>query len=250
MVRVFLTLPMLQAIPAMVALRRAENAPPAPRRPRPEAAAASPSPQPALAQIAAEIAVAEPPIKLLAGEAERRRLELTEKMKVSRVATGPLRPMDLGRRPVAGWGRDAAAEALRFVVHKCEIGAAGLKATHTSLRIRTLAWEEIASLLARQLPADPPWDARILLDVVPIATAADGTEPVRILSTTFVNYAALPGGASTSRLENLRRLVAHLAERNPSAAVDPETAAFLQGDKAPARFATITQFAEYDSRYA
>jgi hypothetical protein len=72
---------------------------------------------------------------------------------------------------------------------------------------------------------------------------------LRIFSTTIVNYGAIPGGASTSRLENTRRLAAHIAAQSPSLALDPETAAFIKEGKPPARFVNMTHFTEYDVRY-
>ncbi len=88
----------------------------------------------------------------------------------------------------------------------------------------------------------------MLLDVVALVDNARW-EPVRVFATTFVNYAALPGGASTSRLENVRKLTRLLREKNPAVALDPATTAFLDGPAPPARFADLTQFAEYDSNY-
>jgi hypothetical protein len=59
----------------------------------------------------------------------------------------------------------------------------------------------------------------------------------------------LAGGASTSRLDNIRRFARHVRERNPAVAVDEETLAFLESEKAPARFVNTTQLVEYDAVY-
>jgi hypothetical protein len=156
-----------------------------------------------------------------------------------------------GRRPTEIKTRsstDAAASALRFVAFKCEITPKGLRVTSSRGAVREVAFGEIRSLLVRQLPPDPPWSSQLLLDAVPDGTNGAG-EPIRILGTTVVNYHALPKGASTSRLENLRSFGSFLAAQNPSLSIDPETAHFLQGPKAPARFTTMVQFHEYDSRF-
>lgn len=89
---------------------------------------------------------------------------------------------------------------------------------------------EIRSLFVRQLPPDPPWSAQVLVDAVPVSANGSG-EPVRIFGTTVVNYGALPKGASTSRLENLRNLAAYLAAQNSALEIDPDTTQFLQGRK-------------------
>lgn len=252
--RVFFLLMMFQGFPAIRALEEVESAPVAARRAPPRMAqpahrVGAPGPAPLAGQ--APAATAAPVTRVLTGEAERRRLELSDKLQTTPPAMAPaklLKP-SAGNRPVAGWGRDVAAEALRFVAHKCEVRETGLHVTFTNLKVGDVAWNEIATIATRQLPSDPPWDSRILLDVVPLAAAGAAAAPVRVLSTTFVNYGALPGGASTSRMENLRRLAAHIAERHPGLAIDPETAAFLEGGKAPARFASMAHFAEYDARF-
>lgn len=140
---------------------------------------------------------------------------------------------------------DAAASGLRFVAFKCEIVPQGLRVTSPRGGVRELAFTEIQSLLVRQLPPDPPWSSQVLLDAVPGGKNGAG-EPIRIFGTTVVNYGALPNGASTSRLENF---AAHLATENPALSIDPETAEFIQGPKAPARFSSIVEFHRYDSHF-
>lgn len=140
------------------------------------------------------------------------------------------------------------ALALRFTAYKCEISDASLHVTQPTGESRDVLWSEIGRLVVRQLPPGPPWGGALLLDVV---TLVDGArwEPVRVFATTFVNYDALPGGASGSELENVRNFARYLRDRNPAVALDPETAAFLDGPSAPARFANMTQFTEYDTNY-
>ena len=131
---------------------------------------------------------------------------------------------------------------------KCEISPKGLRVTNSRGGVREVAFAELRSLFVRQLPPDPPWSSQILFDVVPAGANGSG-EPVRIFGTTVVNYGALPKGASTSRLENLRNFAAHLAAQNSALEIDSDTAQFVRGPKAPARFATMVEFHEYDSRF-
>ncbi len=140
------------------------------------------------------------------------------------------------------------AQALRFTAHKCELFDGGLRVTSSQGKTRDVRWSEVGRLVVRQLPPDPPWNSSVLLDIVALM---DGVrwEPVRVFVTTFVNYGALPEGASTSRLENIRNLARHLRSQNPAVALDPETTTFLEGNAPPARFANMTQFAEYDGNY-
>ncbi len=140
------------------------------------------------------------------------------------------------------------ALALRFTAYRCDVTDAGLHVTQPTGEARDVRWSEVGRLVVRQLPLGPPWGGALLLDVVALVDGARW-EPVRIFATTFVNYDALPGGASTSELENVRNFVHHLRDQNPGVALDPETTAFLEGTAAPARFGNMTQFAEYDSNY-
>jgi hypothetical protein len=144
---------------------------------------------------------------------------------------------------------DSARAALRFVAHRCEITPEGLKVTFPSGQRREATFAEIASLVVRLLPPDPPWNTQPILDVVVPADGGGAWTAVRVFTTTVVNYAAIPGGASAQRLENVRRLGAHLVAQNPAMGLDPETAAFLQDNKPAGRFANTRHFLEYDERY-
>jgi hypothetical protein len=234
--RVFFLIPMVRGFAAIRELDQ-------PRRVRPSSparTAAAPS-RPAASTAVASAAA---PARRLTGEAEKRRLQMTE-----RIGTGPA-PTVAARGGIsmkAQAATDAAASALRFLAHKCEIGEAGLHVTLPSGQGRDVPWADIGRIVARQLPPDPPWDSGVILDLV--AYVGGRWEPVRVFGTTIVNYGALSGGASTSRLDNLRRFARHVRERHPAVAVDDETLGFLESQKAPARFVNMTQFTEYDALY-
>lgn len=240
--RVFFLIPMLRGFPAIRKLAQPR------RRPGPSRTAAGPArpaprtPGPTAASSASP-ALTAPVVHVLSGDAERQRLRLTE-----RLNAGPA-PTVLGRGAVSMKGQasvDAAAAALRFLAHKCEIGETGLRFTTREGRVRDVGWSGIGRIVARQLPPDPPWDAGLLVDVV---AYLDGRwEPLRLFTTTLVNFAALAGEASTSRMDNLRRLARHVRERHPTVALDEDTLAFVEG-KPPARLASTTQLAAYDAVY-
>jgi hypothetical protein len=234
--RALFLVPMIRGFPAIRALAR-------PRRRRaPSRAAARTAHASSGSATASAAGDAAPAARVLSGDAEKQRLQLTE-----RLNTAPA-PTVLGRGPSSIKGKasvDAAAAALRFVAHKCEVGEAGLKVTTREGRIREVAWSGIGRVVARQLPPDPPWDAGLLLDLV--AWLEGRWEPIRVFTTTIVKLAALEG-APPSRMDTLRRLVRHVRERQPAVAVDDETLAFAEG-RPPARFVSMTQLAEYDAGY-
>jgi hypothetical protein len=178
--RVFFLIPMVRGFAAIGELREPGRARPSPARP-----AAAPS------RTAAGAASAAVPARRLTGEAEKRRLQMTE-----RVATGPaptVAARDTISTKAAKTATDAAASALRFLAHKCEIGEAGLHVTSPKGQGRDVPWANIGRIVVRQLPPDPPWDSGVILDLV--AYTGERWEPVRVFGTTIVNYAALAGGA-------------------------------------------------------
>lgn len=241
--RVFLLVPMLMGFPALRALQAEERR--ARRAPRPRPGPRTPV-RAGAATTTARPATAPPPTRTFSGDAERRRLELSQ---APSATTTRIRPSGQRAETRTRADVDAAASGLRFVARKCEITPAGLKVSYPDGRTRDVGYSEIASVVVRLLPPDPPWNAEPLFDAV--VRSADNTswEAVRLFSTTVVNTAALPGGGSTARLDNLRKLGAHLLAQNPALSLDPETATFMKDGKPPARFVSTTHFAEYDQRY-
>ena len=247
--RILFLLPMFRGFGAI----RDLNRPPRVKRPRPtpapaRASASLPSASPPAAGAArASVALAAPPppqtAKTLTGDAERLRLKMTEKHTTSGAVT------TVGRRVETKGpaGVDTARKSLRFIAHRVEISDLGLRVTLQSGEGRELLFDRVVGIVARQLPPDPPWDGALIVDVVPSPEASP--EPVRIFGTTTVNYAAIPGGSTTSRLDNTRRLTAFLRDHCPNASLDEATQEFVRGPKVPLRFANMTQFIEYDSTY-
>lgn len=174
-------------------------------------------------------------------EAERRRIELTRTASREPART-PLSTRFTGR------GRETdLREQLRFAAARCEFDAAGLQARFGGGTSRALPWSQLAEVRARTLPSDPPWESALIVDFVPVAGEGRATEPIRLLPATTMSFRNLPGGAASSRKENLRRLAVFALAQNPAAAVEPASAGFFREGKDCPRFASMAQFNEYDA---
>jgi hypothetical protein len=139
-------------------------------------------------------------------------------------------------------------KAVRYLAYRCEINNERIRAIYTSGKQSDLLFSDIAAIVVRQLPEDSPWESKLMVDLVP-AVLPEPRKPIRLFSTTYVNYAWLPQGASPSTHENLRRLSNFIAGKNSAIAVDAASVQFLQTGRNPLRFSNAVQFAEYDSRY-
>jgi hypothetical protein len=224
--RILFLIPMLRGLQGALALRQGVAA----RRPAPPTTSAAATGRTPPAAAARGPAAAGPAAPRLEGTASERRRELEIR---GREVT----------RPNERSGAQRAAAALRFVAPKLELHGAGLRVISLDGRKREIRWDRVREVLVRRLPPDPPWSGSVLFDVV----VAD-EPPLRILPATVVNFAALPGGAAPSRVENLRRLGRLLLERSPSVQVDPATRVFLGGTGQPSAFATLDDFARHDAR--
>ena len=149
----------------------------------------------------------------------------------------------------AATGADAAASALRFVAKECELHAAGIRARGTDGRQETIAWADIAEIRVRQLPAGPPYDGAILLDLVR-APAPDGAlRPLRMLPTTRANYNFLPGSGVTSQ-QNFRRLVSHVLSQSSAARCEPASVPFANEGKPAPRLSSASEIVAYDQAFS
>lgn len=165
---------------------------------------------------------------------------------ISFVAPASGSTFDARPKPIAA---DFAAAALRHLVYRCEISSSGIRAIYSSGKQKEYAWSDFASIIIRQLPPEPPWNGKILMDLIPAASDA-GLAPVRLFTSTYVNYSYLPQGLSPSSQENMRRLGLYVLQQNPRIAIEPWTAQFLHAAKSPLKFANLSQFANYDARYS
>ena len=146
--------------------------------------------------------------------------------------------------PAAPVAADATRGALRFVVAEGAVTDSGLALRFDRGQPRQLRWSDVVQVCVRRMPPDPPYEKTAFLDLV----LADGT-PARLLPTTRLDLTALPGELAPNTKENWRRLVAHLRERNPSVAIEPESADFVAGGRDPVMFPAWKKFVEWDRRY-
>jgi hypothetical protein len=156
---------------------------------------------------------------------------------------------DVGRSDVLSKSLTPEILNVRFVAYRCEISPDHLKAIYQNATQKEFKWLELSSLIIRQFPFQEPWEGKLLLDIIPNVVAGEKVQPVRILSTTYVNYGSLPQGQAASTKENIRRLASHILSQNRSIFVDPGTDYFVHAGQPPVRFLSISQFVEYDSRY-
>lgn len=146
--------------------------------------------------------------------------------------------------PAAPVAADATRGALRFVVAEGTLTTTGLIVRLDRGEPRALRWSDIVEVVARRMPPDPPYEKTAFVDLV---TAAG--PPVRLLPTTRLDLAALPGGIAPNTKENWRRLVAHARAHNPNLALEADSAPFFAGDRDPPMFPALKKFVEWDRRY-
>jgi len=161
-------------------------------------------------------------------------------------STGMVNPAEIRTKPVTS---EFIPAALRFLAYRCEIGDKGVHVIYSSGKQQEFQWTDFSALVVRLLPANPPFEGKLLLDLVYSPVPGKPPVPLRFFSTTFVNYAFLPQGASPSSHENIRRLARFVVAKNRDILIDAGTNQFVYQQKAPPRFVNLAQFAEYDSRY-
>ncbi len=133
---------------------------------------------------------------------------------------------------------------LRFVVATGQLDDDGLTVQLEAGGERRLAWREIASVVARRLPPEPPFDQALMVDLVPA-----GAAPVRLLGASMAGFPALPGGGAGSPRDHLRRLVALIGERNRGCTIEPASAGFFAGRGEAPLIGDRRQLDDYDARY-
>lgn len=141
-------------------------------------------------------------------------------------------------------GADATKHHLRFAVEHGELHANGLTIRVGRQPERHVSWAEFAKAVAFRMPADPPFEKALVVDL-----QTNGGPPVRLLQSTRINWHALPGGARPRASENLRALIQLIQQKQPTLQIDPPTVAFCQRGELPPIFAGIRLFQEYDRQY-
>lgn len=140
-------------------------------------------------------------------------------------------------------------DEVRFVASQCEVGSHGLRAQLESSAQQELPWAAIDSVIVRQLPVGPPWEGKLILDIVPALGASGVKRPIRILPTTHVHYAVPARRSAETVAERFRRLAAHIAKQSSKVLKDADSAAFVSEKKDPPRFMSMAQFQVYDGQY-
>ncbi len=162
------------------------------------------------------------------------------------VSARPIVPVAVAQtaRPDPVRAAPVRSDGVRFVIAGGTLEAGGLRVRVERGAERMVAWSDIVEVVARRLPPDPPYDKTTFVDLV----VRDGP-PVRILPTSRLDYAALPGGMAANTRENLRRLVALAREHHPAIAIEAESAEFFAGGRDAVMFPAFKKFAEWDRRY-
>jgi hypothetical protein len=166
-------------------------------------------------------------------------------------AATPSVSVRIARSPIELDGADPAPAAsaparprvtLPHSVRAAQLGDAGLVVQLDRGGERRVGWDEITLALVRAIPVQP--EPLLFVDLV---TAAG---PVRVMSNSQVDYDALPGGASATDRDNLRRLVALARHHHPALVVEDESAAFFAAGREPPSLPTKAAIAAHDARYA
>jgi hypothetical protein len=150
-------------------------------------------------------------------------------------------PLDLDGAAPAPIAPARPRVTLPHSIRSAVLGDAGLVAQLDRGGERRVGWDEITLALVRVIPVQP--EPLLFVDLV---TAAG---PVRVLSNSQVDYAALPGGASASPRDNLRRLVALARHHHPALVIEDESAGFFAAGREPPSLPTKAAIAAHDARY-
>ena len=170
-----------------------------------------------------------------------------------RVATAPApkatldyqRQIDAASRSGLGPASvDVGRTALRFVVDRGTITPEGLVVRTVDGDDRTVAWSELAVVVVRRLPPDPPFSKLLLIDL-----ATTSGPPIRLLPSSRLDWRQLPGGAAATARDNARKLIALVRSENSSVIVETASQEFVDSGAEPSIFGSMRQFAEYDARY-
>lgn len=145
--------------------------------------------------------------------------------------------------PVGPVASDAARGTLRFVVVDGTITPTGLTLRMERNVERVIAWSDVVEVVARRMPPDPPYEKLTFVDLVTTSG------PVRLLPSSRLDYASLPGGMAPNTRENLRRLAALAREKNPAIAIEAESGDFFAGGRDALMFTAFKKFQEWERRY-
>jgi hypothetical protein len=133
----------------------------------------------------------------------------------------------------------ALRNKISYTVISASLGAAGIEAVRENGTPVTVFWAEITSVVARRLPADPPYDGHTFIDI-----ASSTGRTMRLLPWTTVD-GDLTAGVDVERARSFVRLA---AQRCPQAQFDEDTSTFLIAMLPATQLADRAALAAHDRR--
>ena len=130
---------------------------------------------------------------------------------------------------------------LSYAIASAEITAAGIDARREDGGTRLVMWRDIVGIVARRLPAAPPYNSAPFVDVV----SGEGAT-LRFLPWTRVSGVEIDGDGE----QRARTVLQMLVVRCSQAQLDPATRKFLAGPEPPAQLRDTTTLAAHDRRLA
>jgi hypothetical protein len=144
---------------------------------------------------------------------------------------------------------DQMVHMFRFVADKGIITQEGICVQPGSKDEKKLTWNQIKRIVIRKLPPFPPYDGKILFDIIPEPDAGGKTIPMRIMPTTRLDYSAMPLGPGQTSMDSFRNLAQFIVFQNPTVEIDPSLKSFILGISPPDKFHNIKEFQQYDEHF-
>lgn len=130
---------------------------------------------------------------------------------------------------------------LRYAANTAVISHVGVEAHLDDGRVRVVPWREVVGVVARRLPAEPPYFGETFVDLVSTAGST-----VRILPKTIL-VGELDADGDAEKARAVLRLVTLHA---PAAQLDQATREFLGGHEPAAQLPDVETLAAHDARLA
>ena len=148
-------------------------------------------------------------------------------------------------KPVEAQVSDATPEAVRgtinYAVVSAELVGAGINARREDGLAKLIAWGDIVGIVARRLPAGPPYDGATFVDLVSTAGAT-----LRILPWTQIKGLELKGTPAA----RARGLVNIVAAQSLDAKLDTATKLFADSEGQATQLPDAAALAAHDQRLA
>jgi len=106
----------------------------------------------------------------------------------------------------------------------------------------------VGVIVARTLPAEPPFSSTTFIDIVPAPFPGRPPSPIRLIPSTRANYDSLQGAGGATYADNVRKLAAFVEQTRPGV-LDAVSAGFFRQGAAAPRFASVEEFDAYDAQF-